>query len=129
MSLCPVSLCPGTPWSPLRAKASSTRVLINAHVDELYPPETMYVNCTTSNCPPTQSWQNHSKWTNSVQKKMTKWKMVKSEVSSNFAQNDSKWALIIISSDFLAHFSQKVDQKWKIVKTEVDSNFAQNDSK
>ena len=60
-----------------------------------------------------------------------KWKMVKIQVGSNFAQNDSKWALIIISrlSDILAHFSQKVDQKWKMVKSEVGSIFAQNDSK
>ena len=44
-------------------------------------------------------------------------------------QNDSKWALIIISNHILAHFSQKVDLKWKMVKIEVGSNFAQNDSK
>ena len=43
--------------------------------------------------------------------------------------NDSKWALIVISSDILSKFSQKVDQKWKMVKSEVGSNFAQNDSK
>ena len=55
--------------------------------------------------------------------------MVKSEVGSNFAKNDSKWALIIMSSDILSHFSQKVDQKWKMVNSEVGSNVAQNDSK
>ena len=55
--------------------------------------------------------------------------MVKSEVSSNFAQSDSKWALIIISSYILSNFSQKVNQKWKMVKSEVGSNFAQNDFK
>ena len=53
----------------------------------------------------------------------------KSKVSSNFAQNDSKWAQIIISSHILSHFSQNVDQKWKTVKSEVGSNFSQNDSK
>ena len=55
--------------------------------------------------------------------------MAKSEVGSNFVQNDSKWALIVISSDILSIFSQKVDQKWKMVKSEVGSNFVQNDSK
>ena len=52
-----------------------------------------------------------------------------SEVGSNFAQHNSKWAQIIISSHMLSHFSQKVDQKWKMVKSEVGSNFVKNDSK
>ena len=55
--------------------------------------------------------------------------MAKSEVGSNIAQNDSKWALIVISSDILSHFSQKVDQNWKMAKSEVGSNVAQNDPK
>ena len=55
--------------------------------------------------------------------------MAKSEVSSNIVQNDSKWALIVISSDILSYFSQKVDQNWKMAKSEVGSNNAQNDSK
>ena len=38
-----------------------------------------------------------------------RWKMVDSAVSLNIAQNDSKLALIVISSDILTHFNQKVD--------------------
>ena len=53
--------------------------------------------------------------------------MAKSEVSSNIAQNDPKWSLIVISIDMLGQFSQKVDQNWKMVKSEVVSNIAQND--
>ena len=55
--------------------------------------------------------------------------MVKSKVGSNIAQNDSKRARIVIASDILICFSQKVDQKWKMVKIEDGSNIAQNDSK
>ena len=38
------------------------------------------------------------------------WKKAKSEAGSNIAQNDSKWALIVLSSHILVHFSSKVDQ-------------------
>ena len=55
--------------------------------------------------------------------------MVKSEVGSNFAQNDFKWALIVASSDILSHFGPKVGQKLEMVKSEVGSKFAQNDFK
>ena len=55
--------------------------------------------------------------------------MAKSEVGSNIAQNEPKWALIVLSSDILSHFNQKVDQYRKIAKSEVGSNIAQNDPK
>ena len=43
--------------------------------------------------------------------------MAKSEVGSNIAQNDSKWALIVILSDILYHFSQQIDQKCSTKET------------
>ena len=55
--------------------------------------------------------------------------MAKSEVGSNIAQTDSKWSLIVISSDILIQFSQNVDQNRKMAKSEVGSNMAQTDSK
>ena len=57
------------------------------------------------------------------------WKMAKSEVGSNIAQNDPKWSLIVMSIDILVQFSQKVDQNWKMAKSEVGSNIVQNDPK
>ena len=57
------------------------------------------------------------------------WKMAKSEVGSKIVQNDSKWSLIIISSDISAQCSQEVDQNWKKAKSEGGSTIAQNKSK
>ena len=55
--------------------------------------------------------------------------MTKSEVGSNIAQTDSKWSLIVLSSDILIQFSQTVDQNRKLAKSEVGSNMAKTDSK
>ena len=38
------------------------------------------------------------------------WKKAKSEVASNIAQNNSKCTLIVLSSDILVQFDQKVIQ-------------------
>ena len=55
--------------------------------------------------------------------------MAKTEVSSNIAQTDLKWSLIVISSNILIQFSQHVDQNQKMAKSEVGLNIAQTDSK
>ena len=94
-------------------------------------------------CQKWSQFKHYSKWLQMVPTSHIKWyfgliqqktltkigKKIKSEVGLNIARNNSKWSLIVISSDILAQISQNVDQNWKKAKSKVGSNIAQNDSK